>query len=137
MRLHSRVATQHASARPAFNEGSLVLGMVLNPGTSLGHLHGLVDCGLHVIDGGAQVAGRLRYIAAFRLAAHAAAGRLHVWQRNTTMEVPSLAYLASRMIKKLAVCRVMRPFVTTKVSVPNLTLEPADSHAHSTYAKSS
>jgi hypothetical protein len=40
-------------------------------------------------------------------------------------------------IEKLAVCRVMRPFVTTKVSVPNLTLEAADSHAHSTYAKSS
>lgn len=47
------------------------------------------------------------------------------------------AYLASRMIEKLAVCRVIRPFVTTKVSVPNLTLAAADSHAHSTYARSS
>lgn len=51
--------------------------------------------------------------------------------------VPRVAYLGSRMIEKLAVCRVMRPFVTTNVSVPNLTLEAADSHAHSTYARSS
>jgi hypothetical protein len=32
------------------------------------------------------------------------------------MEVPGVAYLASRMIEKLAVCRVMRPFVTTMLA---------------------
>lgn len=82
-------------------------------------------------------ATRARSTLQFKQEALKLQARPHVWQNNTAMAVPRLVYVAARMTEKLAVCRVMRPFATTKVSVPNSTREAADSHAHSTYATSS